>query len=451
MPSSVVAPAPTLQYSFRNFAELPRKSRVLKLIHGLWKYVKIARLGEYSVERLESLHRYCKQTPQAQVVFVALLVPVPSLLLSLLTECIPLQDPGAGWKTNSGAYLRLCSIVASGALGSVLQLRTVIKVTMLGTIAIVIGTGGGTAAMMIAIARLWAFPIPLCISILALPAVILFVTLFLLVAKIRASTTELKLGENIRQPLYLIAAQAILAIVYTFFSVIFARCSDTQGFALLLLLPVMKIILKRFVARAISSNPGSIPVVVVFTEDVFNGLYSSICIQTSGSWLSLLVILTLNVIQTILSTSKINRTAKYLCFVDRQNRPVIQVRPSQMSLHSNGGTSRHSLRLLQSANSSFLRSTDVLRVRAGTHEKKKIVGKAVVLLRISSARRLYPNSDSVDLRDPPSNSRPYAELKVLSTIQFTLSRTTTNHYSKCCCLSRSSTAIFHVASCGSQA
>ncbi|EGZ30205.1 hypothetical protein PHYSODRAFT_459882, partial [Phytophthora sojae] len=97
------------------------------------------------------------------------------------------------------------------------------------------------------------------------------------------------------------AAQAIIAIIYTFFSVVFTRCSSAQRFALLLILPVMKIILKRLVAQVMSENPDSIAGVVVFTVDVFNGLYSSICVQASGSWLSLYLIISFTVVQTLLS------------------------------------------------------------------------------------------------------------------------------------------------------
>ncbi|EGZ30204.1 hypothetical protein PHYSODRAFT_472276, partial [Phytophthora sojae] len=103
------------------------------MISALWKYTKISRLGEYSFERVESLESYCQHTSVAQVVFVIMVIPVPSLLLSLLVECIPLQDPAGGWEINVGAYLRFCCIVSSGALGSIVQLRTVIQISDLAT------------------------------------------------------------------------------------------------------------------------------------------------------------------------------------------------------------------------------------------------------------------------------------------------------------------------------
>ncbi|KAF1773154.1 hypothetical protein GQ600_2095 [Phytophthora cactorum] len=80
----------------------------------------------------------------------------------------------------------------------------------------------------------------------------------------------------------------------------------------------MKLFLKHHVAHLVSDNPESIPSVVVFTVDVLNGLYSSICMQSSGTWLTSTLMILMNITFTVLSTSEINRAAKIFCKLDRE-------------------------------------------------------------------------------------------------------------------------------------
>ncbi|RLN51022.1 hypothetical protein BBJ29_002920 [Phytophthora kernoviae] len=93
-----------------------------------------------------------------------------------------------------------------------------------------------------------------------------------------------RLSAPLKHKLYLILAQSVLAFVYITFGVIFKKCTSRQQFGLLLFLPVMKLVFKNLVGRLASDDEETIPVVVVFTVDVFNGLYASQCIQSSRSW-----------------------------------------------------------------------------------------------------------------------------------------------------------------------
>ncbi|GMF15609.1 unnamed protein product [Phytophthora lilii] len=69
----------------------------------------------------------------------------------------------------------------------------------------------------------------------------------------------------------------------------------------------------HLVAQLTSNDEQSIPSVVVFTVDVVNGLYSSICMQASSSWLTSSLMIALNAVYTVLSTLEINRTTRLFC------------------------------------------------------------------------------------------------------------------------------------------
>ncbi|GMF32660.1 unnamed protein product [Phytophthora lilii] len=64
------------------------------------------------------------------------------------------------------------------------------------------------------------------------------------------------------------------------------------------------------IARIASNDEDSIPAVVVFSVDVFNGLYTSICMQSSGTWWASFLMITFNATNTVLSVLEINRAAR---------------------------------------------------------------------------------------------------------------------------------------------
>ncbi|KAL3674134.1 hypothetical protein V7S43_000080 [Phytophthora oleae] len=141
------------------------------------------------------------------------------------------------------------------------------------------------------------------------PAAILFVPLFLMTIKRKGEKFIGTIEKPLKLKVYLILAQVQLSFVYLTFGVIFERYTHSllQKFGLLLFVPVMKLALKHYIARFASDSMESIPAVVVFSVDVFNGLYSSICIQTSSSWWILLIMVALNGLHTTLSMLEIKR------------------------------------------------------------------------------------------------------------------------------------------------
>ncbi|EGZ30201.1 hypothetical protein PHYSODRAFT_434778, partial [Phytophthora sojae] len=164
---------------------------------------------------------------------------------------------------------------------------------------ILLVTIGGTAALVL-LATMWVFPVPFTILLNSFLASAVFVVLFVVSVKKNASTIDQIVEGSLKQKLYLIIAQVLIATIYIVFSLVFTNCASQQRFELLLALPVIKLSLKHVVVRLVQANEESIPAVIAFTVDVFNGLYSSICIQSSGSWLASLVIIIVNFGFTVL-------------------------------------------------------------------------------------------------------------------------------------------------------
>jgi hypothetical protein len=298
-------------------------SWTLTQINAMRSRIKISKLGKYSAKRVEDLDNYCQHTSLLRVVLVIFLMPWPALILELVAEWIPLQDPASGWRANYGAYLRIFIAISSAAGAALFQIRaTTPALTYTKLVAIAVGCGSCTVSVMVVVALLWVFPIPFGFFIFGPAATASFVMLFLFLLRNPSDRADSVERESLKLKVYLIFAQVALAAIYMLFNVAFTKSTPRQRIALVLFLPVMKISLKHLLARLVADNPESIPAVVVFTIDVFHGLYTSICMQSSGSWWTSLLMIAVNVIYTVLSAMDINKAAKSFQALDRKTHSI---------------------------------------------------------------------------------------------------------------------------------
>ncbi|POM79272.1 Hypothetical protein PHPALM_3100 [Phytophthora palmivora] len=247
--------------------------RVVKMKNRL----KISHLGKYSSERANNLDKYCQQTSLIRVLLTCVLLPWPALLLVLVMECIPLHDPADGLKSNYGVVIRLFIVLFCAAAGSLFQIRATTPQLFYWKIAVIsIGTGVCAVIILVVVANLWIFPLPFCLFMTGIPAAAFFVVLFLVLVQPQNSITSLLQENAMWQKIVLISTQTIIALVYVTFGICFSMSTSKQRIGLLVFQPFMKLGLKHLAAQQVNNNPECIPVVVVFTIDVFNGLYSSI-------------------------------------------------------------------------------------------------------------------------------------------------------------------------------
>lgn len=85
--------------------------------------------GTYSVKRLQALRDYCTQTSYLRVFCVCVAVPAPVLLIPIAIECIPLQDPLAGWRANTGTWIRLGLISFFNGVSIIAQMNGLVPMS----------------------------------------------------------------------------------------------------------------------------------------------------------------------------------------------------------------------------------------------------------------------------------------------------------------------------------
>lgn len=274
-----------------------------------WRSVQIGYRSKYTVERLQALDEYYRNTSRLRLIAFALLTPVPALLLVITLECIPLREPSEGWRANYASWFRLHVMGFTIALGLVFQIKGLIVGLFLSTkqaVAIAALTSGCHIGVMIAASILWVFPLPFGIVLSVIPFVMFFVVFFLLAVGRREFETIPDLGLQLRRQIYIVIAQAILVLVYPSFSALYLSVSSHYQAGLVMLLPFMKIVMKNFVARSSSHLEEFVPEVVVFSVEVFNALYVAICMQTAGSAAATTVILTFDAVNSVLSIRSIH-------------------------------------------------------------------------------------------------------------------------------------------------
>ncbi|GMF31651.1 unnamed protein product [Phytophthora lilii] len=89
-----------------------------------------------------------------------------------------------------------------------------------------------------------------------------------------------------------IAAQGMLAIAYPTFGAIFNQLSGHEQTAFVFVLPIIKFVIKQFIAKVSSHLQEYMGPTVVFSVDVCNVLYVAICVQTAVSPLTTTLLLT---------------------------------------------------------------------------------------------------------------------------------------------------------------
>ncbi|ETI45755.1 hypothetical protein F443_09760, partial [Phytophthora nicotianae P1569] len=88
-----------------------------------WNRIQVGRQGSYSIERVESLHHYCKTTSRTRVILICILTPLPALCLAVLLECIPLSSPSEGWQANWLFWIRFNMMGLTINFAAVAQLK----------------------------------------------------------------------------------------------------------------------------------------------------------------------------------------------------------------------------------------------------------------------------------------------------------------------------------------
>lgn len=286
-------------------------SRILEL----WEASQVSHHGAYSLERLCAFSEYAQRHSSFRVFGVCLMTIIPPMILVLLVDCIPVQDPNLGWKANWTMWIQVFIRVLCMSLGIALELSVTAPAASLSIKScslIAVSTAIVYITLTLPVTIFVAFPIPfMCFSTGGI-----FHGAFLLSVAIVVGPSRLKQNEEIKNQIKrfsnIMMIQLPMVVIYPALNALYVRLDGTDRMALILVLPVVKFVLKNLLARTATDLEDYVPTLIL-SIDFFNTIYQSKCLQGSGSHLTTVGVLMIDMVQNFVSLRRLHIHVKDVC------------------------------------------------------------------------------------------------------------------------------------------
>ncbi|KAI9980856.1 hypothetical protein PInf_010189 [Phytophthora infestans] len=249
------------------------------LLLRAWKQLQVSYYGgKYSIERLFALEEYSKKTPSSRAIAVCLATPFPTVVVVLIQESIPLQDPTKGWRENYGFWLR--AAILALVIGRVVvdQMNSFIGVLVSWKRKLLLSV---CAAVIFAFAAAFisahkVFPVPFFVLTLVPLFYAIFAVIFRLVAGERVFRQMVASRVEFIRYIKFLVAENVVACTYPAYEALFRLAQGTQyQLPVIFLLPIMKMALRNMMLQCAVHMEDMTPEAVIFTVDFFNAVYVS--------------------------------------------------------------------------------------------------------------------------------------------------------------------------------
>ncbi|GAB9477033.1 hypothetical protein Gpo141_00014092 [Globisporangium polare] len=257
------------------------KAKVTHALHHYeeWK-TEHQHLGRYSIEKLVAFHEYQKSVSQVRVVLVLVLGPLPTVLVLCGLDLIPLKDPRRPVSEHYGTFLRSAlshTMLTYSFLMAVKQAlslsnnayshRLILLISVLG--------GIGQEAVWVSIAFGWRFPVPFR----ELMGVCPWATFCIIFNVIFARKVFAKCLQKLKQYLPIVGTQLVLFYLFLALSLGFAYVPTGVQVVMILVFPLVKVAIKRFLWRYAQKLDDMSTDVTICMVEISGSLYQTVCMQ----------------------------------------------------------------------------------------------------------------------------------------------------------------------------
>ncbi|GMF33371.1 unnamed protein product [Phytophthora fragariaefolia] len=278
-----------------------------------WLGTQLSHRGKYSIERLIALDEYVRSTTWPRVLLLCLTTPIPTVVLVLSQESVPLHDPSKGWRVNYGIWIR-AGLVSGAVCHSVLvQLQHLVDdvaISKWQLAAILIVMIVGYPAMAVLVADQLFFPIPFMSITMAPLFLLLIVFTFCVVVGGQAVHRVLQHQGQVFYFAMLVITQTLMIIIYPAHQALF-QATAHSGYELLVvaLLPIMKVTVKNIISLSYHRTQDLMPEGVIFTVDFYNSIYVATSMQNASSTTTVIVIMVVDVIHNAVALNDLRKRA----------------------------------------------------------------------------------------------------------------------------------------------
>lgn len=211
--------------------------------------------------------------------------------------------------------MRFIMVASCICIGVNVQINQLVPTLALSVLEIAFSTSSTVlcyTASMVLIAIYWAYPIPFGTVVGTQPFFFFMCLSFVLTVGKKRFQTIPDLAGKLKKQLIIIFAQSILAMVYPIFSALYYLLPPSYKVFFVLVLPCIRFAMKHVVVWFSSDLEDYQPGIVVFSVGVFNALYTSKCMQNSGSKATYVVIIVFDIVQSVMAYRDLHKSTIYI-------------------------------------------------------------------------------------------------------------------------------------------
>ncbi|RLN32409.1 hypothetical protein BBJ28_00013332 [Nothophytophthora sp. Chile5] len=317
--TGVVAPLPSSQGG-----EITAnvRSRALQFLATALRWVRdiTKRLdGQYTVSKLDVFETFRLETSRWRVAAILILTPVPCVVLNLLLECIPMHAPSSGLRGSGYFQLRVFLTAIFASLSPALVKKDCVPnfpasswkdfaVHALVLASICVATNVVLSLV------IDVFPVPFGqftpILPMALAGRLLLYRRLSNGSRFRAQSTKVDRW---------LGMQVLPILVYPVFTALFMTLTPDQQPWMSLLLPVLKIVLRRCLWTISKDDSDLAGVITSCVGHLYHVLFTAMCLQNSKSLETLAAVVVFNTARMLLNcryilsdSAKLRQTKRHL-------------------------------------------------------------------------------------------------------------------------------------------
>ncbi|GMF21535.1 unnamed protein product [Phytophthora lilii] len=234
---------------------------------------------------------------------VCLLSPLPCLVLAIMVEAVPLAAPEDGVRANWVFLIRFGFVTGLMVGSLVFQMgrnvpALVVKPRHILTIALL--SASAAVGTLYAVASATVFPVPFSMLLASPPSVVMYGVCFAIFwgAQFKANPS---IQKEMEQQTAVLNCQITLTLIYPMYIFGFTSVTGVYQTIFVVVLPIIKLIAKNWVSRALVGHNDLKPEAVIFNVEVFNALYISNALQVTSTQASTVTIMVVDLLHFWLS------------------------------------------------------------------------------------------------------------------------------------------------------
>ncbi|GMF39256.1 unnamed protein product [Phytophthora fragariaefolia] len=235
----------------------------------------------------------------SRLLLVCALAPLPCLALSLIKEVPPLAPLEAGVYENRIFFVRSWAVMCFMGASALLQMghgAPKLKLTNLQIAFVSLLAATVSIAFIFGLCALTVFPLPFGLLIAGPPFVLVIGICFAYVSGPRWRVDP-SLFIEVQRQLVVYQCQTTLPFVYPLYILGFVSLTGWNQVVFVAVLPIIQIIAKNWISRALGDDDDQKPQCVIFVVEVYNALYISNVLQTASSWRSTGAVMAVDLVQ----------------------------------------------------------------------------------------------------------------------------------------------------------